>query len=310
MNSKDMIESYVHDVAAQLPRKQRNDVAFELRALLGEELQAKADAAGRDADAALTLEMLRAFGRPDEVAARYQPTLNIIDPADGRRFLQASAIGLALIWLLGLVVNFARPIASASDFLIAFGHWWAGSVLPSLIWPGALVVGFGLAAWARRRWPDNGQWQPRSFDRIQGGRAVLALGIAGMVFGLFVLAQPTWVLDYFWNGHAAPAAYQALTYAPTFLHRQGPLLFLLVAMNLPLFAAVFVKGYWSPRLRLLETVLGLLVCAVLAWVVLDGPVMQTAASDGVCKLLLVIIIASTLLDRGIRWHRSVRPMPV
>lgn len=309
MNSKQMIETYVNDVAVQLPRKQRNDVAFELRALLGEELQAKADAAGRDADAAMTLEMLRAFGRPDEVAARYLPTLTVIDPVDGRRFLQALVIGLGLIWSLGLVLNFAHPISSASDLLGAMGRWWAGTVLPSLIWPGALVVGFGLAAWARRRWPDAGQWQPRHFDRIQGGRAVLALGIVGMIFGLFVLAQPSWVLDYFWNGHAAPAAYRALSYTPAFLQLQGPLLFLLVALNVPLFAAVFVKGYWSPRLRLLETVLGLLVCAVLVWVVFGGPVMQSAASDGLSKLLLLVIVAGTLLDRGIRWQRSVRPMP-
>ena len=31
MNANDVIESYVTDVAEKLPRKQRNDVAFELR---------------------------------------------------------------------------------------------------------------------------------------------------------------------------------------------------------------------------------------------------------------------------------------
>jgi hypothetical protein len=299
----------VKDVALQLPRKLRNDVAFELRALLGEELQAKAEVAGRSADGAMTLELLRAFGRPDEVAARYQPALTIIDPADGRRFLQALAFGLGLIWSLGLILNFAHPIGSPSDLLLAIGHWWSTTVVPSLIWPGALVVGFGLAAWARRRWPDAGQWQPREYDRIKGGRAVLALGIVGMIFGLFVLAQPTWVLDYFWNGHAAPAVYRALSYTPGFLHLQGPLLLLIVALNLPLYAAVFVKGYWSSQLRLIEAVLALLDCVVLVWTVVSGPIMQSAASDGLVKLLLVIIAASTLLDRGIRWHRSVRPMP-
>ena len=34
MNANNVIESYVTDVALQLPRRQRNDVAFELRALL------------------------------------------------------------------------------------------------------------------------------------------------------------------------------------------------------------------------------------------------------------------------------------
>ena len=47
MNANDVIESYITDVALRLPRRQRNDVAFELRALLHEELQARADDAGR-----------------------------------------------------------------------------------------------------------------------------------------------------------------------------------------------------------------------------------------------------------------------
>ena len=71
MNANDLIESYVTDVAVRLPRKQRNDVAFELRALLKEELQAKAEATGRDADAAMATELLHAFGRPVDVAARF-----------------------------------------------------------------------------------------------------------------------------------------------------------------------------------------------------------------------------------------------
>ena len=47
MNANDVIESYVTEVAVKLPRKQRNDVAFELRALINEELQGRAEAAGR-----------------------------------------------------------------------------------------------------------------------------------------------------------------------------------------------------------------------------------------------------------------------
>ncbi len=80
MNVSDLIETYVTDVAVQLPRRQRNDVAFELRALLGEELQAKAEASGRAVDTAMTTDLLRDFGHPDVVAARYRPVLTIIAP--------------------------------------------------------------------------------------------------------------------------------------------------------------------------------------------------------------------------------------
>ena len=50
----------------------------------------------------------------------------------------------------------------------------------------------------------------------------MAMGLAGILCGLFVLLDPRWVLDFFWDGRAAPAAYEALTYTDTFLRRQAP----------------------------------------------------------------------------------------
>ena len=85
MNVNELIDAYVADVAVQLPRRQRTDVAFELSALLGEELQAKAEATGGAVDVSMATEMLRDFGHPDDVAARYRsrPEITIIDPLTG-----------------------------------------------------------------------------------------------------------------------------------------------------------------------------------------------------------------------------------
>jgi hypothetical protein len=182
-----VIESYVTDVAVRLPRKQRNDVAFELRALLNEDLQAKAEALGRAADADMAIELLRHFGGPSDVAARYRPTLTIIDPADGHNFLRAAVAGLAVIWCLGLLMRLQQPIDSGWNVLGALGQWWAGTVIPSLWWPGMLVVGFGAASWSRRRWPQTSEWKPRAVDSIPGGSATIAMGLVGIVCGLYVL---------------------------------------------------------------------------------------------------------------------------
>lgn len=309
MKASDLIESYVTDVAVQLPRKQRNDVAFELRALLNEELQAKAEAAGRGVDAAMATELLRAFGRPVDVAARYRPTLTIIDPADGRAFLRAAVVGLAIIWCLGLLMRLRQPIDSVSDLLRALGHWWGATVIPSLWWPGLLVVGFGVASWVSRRWPQTSEWRPRAGDRIIGGRAALVMGLVGILVGLFVLIDPRWVLDVLFDGRAAPAAYDAFTYTETFRHRQAPCLLVLILLNIPVFITVIVSGRWSALMRRIETGLGLVDCAVMAWTVLDGPVFITPSSDRTVKLLLVLIVALTLVGIGIKLHRRVRPTP-
>jgi hypothetical protein len=312
MNANDLIEAYVTDVAVQLPRKQRNDVAFELRELLNEELQGKAEAAGRGADAAMATELLRAFGRPADVAARYRPTLTIVDPADGHKFLRATVIGLAIIWSLGLWEHLRQPIDSGRDFLSVLGQWWwaiVGTVIPSLWWPGVLVVGFGLASWVRRRWPQTSEWKPRSGDLTPGSRAGMVMGLVGILCGSFVLIDPRWLLDVFWGGRAAPAAYEALTYTDTFLQRQAPFLLGLILVNIPLFIAVIVKGRRSALMQRLEVGLSLVLCAVMAWTVLDGPVFLAPGSDRTVKFFLVLITAFTLIYLGIELHRSVRPTP-
>lgn len=182
-------------------------------------------------------------------------------------------------------------------------------MIPSMWWPGVLVVGFGLASWTRRRWPQTSEWKPRAGDRIHGGRAALVMGIIGVLCGLFVLVEPRWVLEFFWGGRAAPEAYEALTYTDTFRQRQAPWLFVLIVLNIPLWLTVIVQGRWSAAMRRLEVGLSLADCAVLVWTVVDGPVFLAPASDQMFKLILVLIVAITLVSLGIKLHRSVRPTP-
>ena len=203
----------------------------------------------------MAIALVRDFGRPDDVAARYRPALTIIDPADGRRFVRATLIGLGILWALGLLGGLSQPLASTTDVLRMLGQWWSGTVLASLWWPGALVVAFGLAHWSRQRWPQSAPWKPRDNDRIPGGRTTMAMAVVSIVCGMYVLIDPRWILDTVWQGHAAAAAYDALTYTDTFRHRQAPWLLGALLLNLPLFTAVIIQGRWTPRLRQLELAL-------------------------------------------------------
>ena len=309
MNANDVIESYVTDVARLLPRRQRNDVAFELRALIDEGLQDRADAEGRAVDVAMATDFLQAFGRPRDVAARYRPALTIIDPADGHRFLRATMIGLAIIWCLGLLERLQQPIGSGAELLGVIAQWWLGTVVASLWWPGVLVAGFGTAAWVRRRWPNAAAWTPRSRDRLQGGRVGTAMALVGMLCGTYVLLDPRVVLDVVWNGRAALVAYEALTYTETFLHRQAPWVLATLLLNIAVFMVVIAMGRWSAVMRRIETGLSLITCALLAWTVLDGPVFMSGRSDGTAKFLLALIVAYTLIHFAVKAYRRIRPMP-
>lgn len=307
MDASEVIELYIADVAAELPRRQRNDVAFELRALLSEELAARAEATGRATDAPLAIALLNEFGQPAEVAARYRPPLQIIDAADGWRFWRLCMIGLLLIWSLGLIARLAS-VTSAGSALAAIGAWWAGTVIPSLWWPGVLVTGFAISAWARRRWPQRAQWQPKAPDQLTGGRSVVALGMLGIVCGIYLLAAPTRVLDLVWGGQAAPAAYAALTYADSFVQFTGPLILLLLCLNLPLFGSALVLGRRPRWLRRLELLHSLGMCAAMLWAS-TSPIFNALAADQIARGTLVLIAVIALVYEGLRAYARVRPAP-
>lgn len=314
MNAKEMIEAYVTEVATELPRGQRDDVAFELRALLNEELQARAEGAGREPDTAMAQELLSAFGRPTVVAARYRPTLTIIDPADGHAFLRATLIGLAVIWGAGLLEHFSQQsFDSVGQFLISLGQWWGRTLVASMWWPGVLVVGFAISSWTHRNSPRAAEWTPRDGERITGGRAALALAIIGMLFGAFVLWEPRWVLDAVLGGlfgvKAAPIAYTALTYTEGFLAGAGPWLYAAVLLNVPFYSAVLISGRWTPTLRRAALALGAVTCMLMAWAVLDGPILMTEAADKMAKALIVLVGAISLIDMVLEVRREVRPKP-
>ena len=92
MDPEAIIESYVGDIVRRLPRRQRNDVGFELRSLLHEELAGRAADLGRPADEAMAMDLLTAFGRPQDVADRYRPAgFTVIRPADAPTLRLAGA---------------------------------------------------------------------------------------------------------------------------------------------------------------------------------------------------------------------------
>src|ERR1700722_10923700 len=169
MTADELIDGYVADVVVLLPRRERRDVAQELRMLLREEVDAAAtdqagseqaasgEAAGQQAareQAARAL--LASFGRPADVAARYGSPVTLIDPADTRSFLIFALAGAVLI-PFGAVLN---ALTSRADQHRDLGQAIDRAWPYVFAWLGLLVVGFAVAAWARRRRPDAG-WKLR-----------------------------------------------------------------------------------------------------------------------------------------------------
>jgi hypothetical protein len=172
MKAEDVIESYVRDVATQLPRAKRGDVAFELRALLHEDLAARAQSAGRAPDRALAMAVLRDFGRPAEAALRYHARPALVEAADMHHFF---------IWALGgtVVLGLHAALGNEVDMDSVF-----------LQWLGILLLVFALIGWWRRRRPDAFSWKPRRGpDWMPRWESALSL-VALVVFPVSMYAAP------------------------------------------------------------------------------------------------------------------------
>jgi hypothetical protein len=97
--------------------------------------------------------VVRKFGRPEEVAARYSRRgFQIIEPEHAPVFVKLAAACVAIQWALTLPALFVSRVT--------FSEWWMSWGFGAFAWVGALTVWFGLATWARRRSLDSGSLSP------------------------------------------------------------------------------------------------------------------------------------------------------
>lgn len=228
MNAHDVVESYVRDVARYLPRSRRNDVAYELRALLGDELAAKSHAAGRAPDKAMVMELLKGFGRPADVAARYHQRSALIDSADTHNYL---------IWALSGAVTLSLLSSLSPDA----GRDNGGEFLK---WLGLLAIIFALRGWWRRSVSKGMGWKPKhGQDWMPRGLALLSL-VATAVFPFFAYAAPqTFVETMFFGRVVSDGVVLTEAFAQSPERMAGIVMLGLLAV---MYAAVLVQGRYAP----------------------------------------------------------------
>ena len=290
MRADEMLERYVREVASQLPVRMRSDVTLELASLLREDLQAKADAAGRAPDDKLALEVLQAFGHPRDIAARYHPRSAIIDPDDTRSFLWAVIIGAAVLVALSLPNALLAP--GKSRDLGSILVWWFGAV--------ALI--FMVKGWVRRRWPRARRWNPDKHDPDRVSRVGMVALIVLIGVGIAAYAEPQRIFAWVTGGIRLPSS---LDWDPGFRSLRLPWLFAVWIGQAVMLAVLAVRGRWNAPLRRAEMVLAVAVVAMLTWYCADGPVMVDHASDQVAKAFMLMIALILLIDIGVKIHRQV-----
>lgn len=297
-----VIEAYVTDVVRRLPRRLRNDVGYELRALLGEELRGRAGDEGRLADAAMALELVNRFGRPEDVAERYHPPgMTIIPPSQTVGFAWTALIGVALQWAGTLPLIWSEPSG--------LGRWWVSYGLGALWWPGFLVMVALAAALVRRLWPaGKSAWRPKPDavrDPDEVNRLGFGLGLAAALAGVALWIGVAWM-----QATASFSFAEAFRFDPNFLATRGLALLLFWAAGITLMVVVLVEGRWRRLTRRLDLGVKLLSVALMVWLIAGGPIFVHAQTDAGMRngviLVLAIVIVSLAAGAWLK-RRRLRP---
>jgi hypothetical protein len=286
MRASEVIETYIDDTVRLLPRRQRSDVATELCSLLTEELNARTQQSEGPPDESLALSLVRNYGQPNEVAARYEPPWVIIDPADTTGFIRAAAIGVSALVLFGAISTRLPSVSETVDSLVKIGI---------LVWLGILVVAFGAKSLIRRRWPATVLWQPHDRDRANRIGTAAIVPIATFVVVLY--AAPTWVLDHISGGRfeSSWAAYTA-----DFQQVRLPLFIGLLAGLLALLSFVAIQGRWSRLTRRINIGLNLALACLTLSLAVEGNIFQSSQADQIARNVLALVGVIYLPSVGVQ----------
>jgi hypothetical protein len=236
--------------------------------------------------------------------------VTIIDPSDSRLFLRASVVGVAIIWLVGLLAVLRDR--GTLDGLQLFQRWYTGAGLPALWWPGFLVVCSAAAAWARRRWTRFGQWSPRPVDRDHVSRFWYGLAVIGAVVGIAALADPRLWLDALLGEPATAQVDAAFAYDSGFVRVLGPAVLVMVGLDVALLIALLLRGRWQPLTRRIDIGLNVATCALLTWILFAGRIFQAEPTNQIVRLALLIIVVTALISaarkvRDLRLRSALAP---
>jgi hypothetical protein len=288
MHATEVIEAYIDDIVRLLPRRQRNDVAAELRTLLNEELHAQGQAFGRLPDEDLALSLARAYGHPNEVAARYHQVWTIIDPAASRNFAKAAIIGAGVLLVLSVLTRPLPSLWKIADGLVKIGI---------LAWLGILVVAFGAKNWIHWRWPTTRVWKPHDRDRVSRVGTAVLVPIA--TFFIILYSAPTWVLDRVLGDRFNTSW---AVYTADFQQLRLPCFIGLMVGLLALLSFVAIQGRWNRLMRYINIGLNMaLACLILSFAV-GGNIFQSSVVDQIARNVLALVALIYVPSVGVQLY--------
>lgn len=169
LNNDDLVERYVAAVARQLPPAQADDIAAELREAVTARLETMAAERGEAMSRASVVDVIKGFGSPMLVAARYAGRQYLIGPQLYPYFWPVArlVVGIvAVVAIVGSVIGGVLGERPVQDVLQGLSAAWHGALVAF----GAVTAVFVLLEQTRAGARIEEHWRPEHLPRDTSAR--------------------------------------------------------------------------------------------------------------------------------------------
>jgi hypothetical protein len=312
-----LIDKYITEVGKHLPRRNRADIEAEIRSTLEDMLEERTQGTG-PANEATVIQILKEYGAPREVAAKYKTHQYLIGPRLFPVFEKVVRIVLVVVFgasLLGLATSLAQTSLTGPEFVSAVGKWIGGLFTGLIAAFGNIVIVFAIIE--RTKTADEfekeiNEWDPKELEREQDPDEVdKADHVATIIFSTLALVVFNLYPDLLSIHYLSDGSWVTMPIlTPTFFSFL-PWINLMAVLQIIFSSFMLGQKYWQAWSRVLDILLHL-AGMTLAVVILRTPGITditptTLASMGIVDgaealaklynfipdLLIIIIVVAT-----------------
>jgi len=273
-----LIDNYLAAVAGYLPKRNRRDIAAELKSTLYDQFEDKSASLQRELTADDEAEFLKGLGHPFKVAAQYLPQQYLIGPGLFHYYLYA----LRMIGLIVVGIHVALSVVlgvATGDWLSSFADLVSRVLTSLFVVAGAATIVFAVMERTGRQLDWFDKWDPsrlktQTLSQPVDRGSLIADVIADIILFLWwigIISFERWLE--MGNNQLS------ITMSPEFGTLFWPVS-LILACSIVLHLAMLAYGRWRALPITIELVLGGAAIAVLGYIMqMDHPIRLEFSAD-------------------------------
>jgi hypothetical protein len=309
----DLVDRYIYAVKRHLPAAQQEDIVNELTDDILSQIRDKEEEIGRPLDATEQETILKHFGHPYLLAARYRPQQYLIGPTLFPFYVPALKIALAVAFAIQVIIAFSIGLAErAPERILPHIFKFPGVAFHLMFW---VTLAFAVADYWQAKLKLFENWSPRTLPPVitarppRRGNLIVEI-VANIVFIAWWLAVPTY--PFLMLGPASAF----LTLSPAW-SRVYYVALLPATVSTLIGIIALTRSRWERLLRFRTLAVNLLTLLVLSVAVKAGPLIVAVDDtpnlvrlakgiNDVATLVLIVITLITMVHIVVNGYRLIR----